>query len=174
MNWVVSIWDIIWEVLGWAQICTFIDPWEEGIVTRCGTYNRSVKSGIAWHLPFELEEITCLNVKPTAMELKEQSCFTADDVKVVAKVVLMWGVFDIRRALCDVEDVQETLSDIAVGVVHEQIQGQDWEYVRTSAFRNDVKRAIQREARKWGVSVPKVKFQDLTTAESYRLFGGLT
>ena len=173
MNWVVSVWDILWEVLGWFQVCTFIDPWEEGIVTRLGKYHRNVGPGIAWHIPFELETITVLNVKPTAMELEAQSCLTDDDVKVVAKAVLMWGVFDIRRALVDVENVAETLGDIAVGVIHEQIQGQDWEYVRTPAFRNDVKRAIQREARKWGISVPKVKFQDLTTAESYRLFGSI-
>ncbi len=30
MDFVRSFWDIIWEVLGWFQVITFIDEWEEG------------------------------------------------------------------------------------------------------------------------------------------------
>jgi len=154
-------------------VCTFIDPWEEGIVTRLGTFHRTVGPGVAWHLPFELEEITTMNVKPTAMELQEQSLETADGHQIVCRAVLMWGVFDVRKAFIDVEDAEKTLGDIAVGVVQEMVEQQDWEYIRTPEFRKDMKRAIQKQARKWGITVSTVKFQDLTESKSYRIFGGI-
>lgn len=173
MNFIKDFWDIIWEVLGWFQICTFIDPWEEGIVVRRGKFSRTVKPGIAWHLPFTLDEVTCMNIRPTAMELEEQSVTTDDEVEIVCKAVLMWGIFDIKKAFLDVEDVAETLGDIAVGVIQEMCEEQDWSYIRTSEFRKDMKKAIQKQARKWGISVSTVKFQDLTRAKAYRVFGGL-
>ena len=173
MNFVKDFWDVIWEVLGWFQFITFVDPWEEGIVVQAGTFRRTIGPGWWLHCPFEIDEITLMNVKPTALELEEQSAISADDVRVVARGVLMWGVFDVKKAFIDVEDPEDTLGDIAVGVVQEQIQEQDWEYIRTPEFRTDIKKAIQKEARKWGLSVPKFKFQDLTDAKSYRIFGGL-
>ena len=173
MNFVRDFWDVIWEVLGWFQVITFVDPWEEGIVVQAGKFRRTLKPGWWMHLPLTIDEIFTMNVKPAAMELEEQSCTTRDGKKIVCKGVMMWSIFDIRKAFEDVEDVEETTGDIAVGVIQEMVEQQDWEYIRTPEFRVDCKKAIQREARKWGVSCRKFKFKDLVLADSYRVFGGL-
>lgn len=174
MNFVKDFWDIIWEVLGWFQLITFINPWEEGIVIQAGTFRRVLKPGWRWHLPFGIDELLTMNVKPAAMELEEQSLTSRDDKKIVCRGVLMWTVFDIKKCFIDVEDAEETLEDISVGVIQEQVEQADWSYIRSSDFRNDMKVAIQKQARKFGISVSTVKFQDLTLAESHRIFGGLT
>lgn len=174
MNFVKDFWDIIWEVLGWFQLITFINPWEEGIVIQAGTFRRVLKPGWRWHLPFGIDELLTMNVKPAAMELEEQSLTSRDDKKIVCRGVLMWTVFDIKKCFIDVEDAEETLEDISVGVIQEQVEQADWAYIRSSDFRNDMKVAIQKQARKFGISVSTVKFQDLTLAESHRIFGGLT
>ena len=166
---------------------TFIDAWEEGVLLRAGRMRESrqhwwqfwrrksyiVKPGIVFHLPFEIDEITTMNVKPTALELEEQSLTTGDNKEIVCRGVLMWSIFDIKKCTIDVEDAQETLGDIAVGVIQEMVEQQDWDYIRTPEFRSDMKKAIQKQSRKWGITVSTVKFQDLTLAATYRIFGGV-
>jgi regulator of protease activity HflC (stomatin/prohibitin superfamily) len=173
MNFIRDAWDILWEFLGWFQICTFIDPWEEGILVRRGKFSRVVKTGVAWHLPLEIDEITVVNVRPTAMELDEQSIVTEDGVEIVCKVVMMWSIFDVKKSFLDVEDVRETLENFSLGLVRDSVKDQDWEYVQTDDFLTDLKKPIQKQARKWGIAVTNVKFQDLTRARAHRVFGGL-
>jgi len=171
MTWIASIWEIIWEVLGWFQICVFIDEQDEGVVKRFGKYHRNVKKGVAWIIPFELEEVTTMNVKPTALELEEQALTTKDRQQVTLRGVLMWSIHDIKKCMIDVEDAVDTLGDIAVGVIQEQVEAHTWAAIRTPEFRKTVKKAIQKEARRWGITVSTVKFQDLTLAGVHKLFG---
>ncbi len=172
-DFMTGAWGIIKEIIGYAQICTFIDEWEEGVLLRRGKFSRVVKPGIAWHLPLGIDDITVLNVKPTALELQEQSLTTWDNKIVVIRGVIMWAVFDIRKALIDVEDCEATLGDIAVGVIQELVECAKLDHIKTRAFRRELKIAMQKQARKWGISVTKVKFQDLVLAPSLRIFGGL-
>ena len=46
-------------------------------------------------------------------------------------------------------------------------------YVRSDEFMRELKKTIQKQARKWGVTVSSIKFQDLTKASAHRVFGGL-
>ncbi len=173
MNFVKDFWEVIWEVLGWFQFITFVDPWEEGIVVQAGLFRRVLKPGWRLHLPFEIDEITLMNIRQTSMELAAQSVTTRDGKEIVIRGVLLWEIFDIKKTLLDVEDATGTLGNIAVGLIQECVEVTDLADIRTRAFRTLVKRHIQKQARKWGISVRTVRFQDLTVAKSYRIFGGL-
>ena len=153
---------------------TFVDAWEEGVLLRRGKFIRTVGPGIIFHVPFEIDEIYVLNVKPAALELEEQSLTTGDNKRIVCRGVLMWSIRDIKKCIIDVENAQKTLGDIAVGVIQEMVEQQDWDYIRTPEFRSDMKKAIQKQSRKWGITVSTVKFQDLTLAATYRIFGGVS
>lgn len=170
MDLFTGLWHILKDIVGWFQVCTFIDPWEEGILVRRGKFKRVVKGGVAWHLPFGQDHLHTVNVRPTAMELDEQTVETGDGVTIVCSGVLMWSIFDVKKSMIDVEDAAETLSDIAVGVIQEMVEGQDWEYIKSDAFRKDVRRAIQKQARKWGIKVPSFKFHDLARVYAFRVF----
>ncbi len=173
MNFIKDFWDVIWEVLGWFQVITFVNPWEGGIVVQAGKFRRILTPGWWLHCPFQIDNIYTMNVKPAALELEEQSLRTKDGKRIVCRGVLMWSIFDIQKCLCDVEDAEETLGDIAVGVIQEMVEQAEWTYICSPDFRDDIKIAMQKQARKWGITVSTVKFQDLTEATSIRLFGGI-
>ena len=143
-----GLWNILSTVVHWFQICTFIDPWEEGILVRHGKFKRCVGAdrhliqGVAWHLPFALDEITVTNVRPTALELDEQTITTRDGKTFVCRGVMMWSIFDVKKSMLDVEDAQESLGDISVGVIQESGEQKDWEYIQSSEFRKDCIKAI--------------------------------
>lgn len=163
------LFDVLFDIIGWFQICTFVDEWNEGVLLRRGKFSRVVKPGIAWHLPFGIDEIHLMNVKPSAMDLDEQVLTTADGYEIVISVNLLWSIFDIRKCLIDVEDASDTLSDIAVGFVHELVEETEWDEICTKAFRSELKRLIQKQARKFGITVSTVKVVNLAEARVFRL-----
>lgn len=168
-----GLWMIIKEILGSIQVITVIDEWEEAVQLRMGRFRRTRKPGWWLHRPFGIDEFFRLNVKPTALELDEQALTTDDDKEIVVKGVLMWGIFDIRKAICDVEDVEETLGDLALGIIQDMVETQDWDYLRTEECRKDIKKKIQQQARKWGVTVSSFKWQSIVPARTYKLFGSV-
>ena len=169
MNFVRDAWEIIWDMLGWFQVITFLDEWEEGIVLQAGKYRRTVKAGWWLHCPLGVDEFHTMNVRPDAMELDEQVVTTADGYEIIIKAVLMWSIFDIKKCLLDVEDAADTLQQIAVGYVHDLVEVTDWDEIRTEAFRNALKQRIQKQARKFGITVSQVKLQDLAKTKVYRV-----
>jgi regulator of protease activity HflC (stomatin/prohibitin superfamily) len=173
-NFVSGFWEIIKEIWGWCEFITFLDEWEEGVQLRCGKFRRVVKAGWWVHWPFELDEFHTMNVKPTALELEEQALTTKDRQKVTLRGVLMWSIFDIKKAVIDVEDAEETLGDIAVGIIQDEVERTTWAQIRTPEFRKRCLKQIQKQARKWGISVSTLKFQDITQAEVFNLFGGVS
>jgi len=172
-NFVSGFWEILKEVWGWCEVLTVLDPWEEGVQVRMGKFKRCVKGGWWLHRPFNIDEFHVMNVRPTAMELPDMALTTGNDKDIVVKGVLMWSIFDIKKATLDVEDVRETLEQIAIGIVQDVIETQDWAYIRTPECRRDIKKSIQQQARKWGVTVSTFKFQSIVQADAYKIFGEL-
>lgn len=165
-----GLWEVIKELLRYVKFITFVDAWDEGVLLRRGTYVRVLKPGVVYHWPF-LDELHFMNVKPTALELEEQSLTTSCGRRIVCRGVLMWGIKDIYQCIVEVEDAESTLADIAVGVIQELVEVTRWEDITHKEFRQDVRRAVQKQAKEWGIKVSTFKFQDLTEARSYRLFG---
>ena len=172
-NFVSGFWEIFKEIWRWCEFITVLDPWEEGVQIRFGKFQRVVQGGWWLHLPFLIDEFHCLNVRPTAMLLNEQALTTRDNKDIVVQGVLMWSVFDVKRALLDVENVTETLEQIAIGIVQDVVETQTWAYIRTPECRKDIKKAIQSQARRWGVTVSTFKFQSIVQADAYKIFGEL-
>ena len=166
-----GLWMIIKEILGSIQVITVMDEWDEGVQLRMGKFRRTVKRGWWLHRPFGIDEFFHLNVKSTALELDEQALTTGDEQDIVVKGVLMWAIFDIRKAICDVENVEETLGDLALGIVQDMVETQDWDYIRTEECRKDIKKKIQQQARKWGVTVSSFKWQSIVRARTFKVFG---
>ena len=164
-------WNIIKEIISWVQIITVIDPWMEGVQVRMGKVKRTLKPGWWFIRPFDIDDVFVLNVKPSSMELDEQALTTDDDQEIVVKGVIMWSIFDIKKAIVDVENVADTLGDIVLGIIQDTVETQDWSYLRTEACRNDIKKRIQQQARKWGVTVSSFKWQSIVRARTFKVFG---
>mgnify|MGYP000153068607 CR=1 FL=1 len=163
------LFDFVYEFLDLFQFWVIIDQYEEAVVLRFGKYNRSLKPGLRFIIPFGIEEVHADNVVPCSMPLSEQMLVTKDDRRILLSTVLMWRIFDIRRCLLDVEDAEDTLADIALGYVAEAVGEADWDEIRTKRFRNGIKKSIQKTAREWGITVYTVKFKDITEARTLRV-----
>lgn len=170
-NFISGFWEILKEVYESFAFIEVVAPWSGGIQVRMGKYVRTVSGGWWLKFPFGIDVFYTMNVRPKALELEEQALTTLDGLDIVVKGVCIWSVFDVKKAFLDVDDVEDTLDDIVLGIIQNVVDFQDWDYLRTEDCRKEIKRAIQRQARKWGVSVTSFKWQSIVLARSFKLFG---
>lgn len=162
--------DFVLDILDLFRVWTVIKPYEQAVVLRLGKYARTIGPGFHFILPFNMHEVLKANVVPTTLDLGEQSVTTADGRSIVIRAYLTWSIFDVRKLLLEVEDHEDALNDVASGYIAQAIAAADWDEVRQADFCNSLKPAIQRRARKWGISVQNVQFSDCTRSKSLRLF----
>ena len=60
-----------------------------------------------------------------------------------------------------------------MGFVEEWGEEKEWAQIRTKECREELKRRIQKQSRKWGIKVSTVKIKDLAETRVYRIFGGM-
>ena len=166
-----GFWSIVKEIFGSIKVIKIIMPWEGGIQIRMGKFYRVVGAGWWVHRPFGIDTFTYMNVKPKALTLDEQALTTLDAKDIVVQGVCIWSVFDVKKAIVDVDDAEDTLDDIALGIIQDVVENEEWDYLRTEACRRDIKKRIQRQARKWGVSISSFKWQSIVQARTFKLFG---
>ena len=162
--------DFLVDFIDLFRFWTIVMPYEEGVVIRLGKYKKTVTAG--WWLiwPFNIDQVLKANVVPTTLDLGEQSVTTADGQSVVVRAFLTWSIFDVRKLLLEVEDHEDALNDVASGYIAQAIAEADWAEVSAADFCDGLKPAIQKRARKWGISVKNVQFSDCTRSKSLRLF----
>ena len=170
-NFISGFWEIFKEIWGWFSFVQIVAPWNGGIQVRMGNFVRVVHGGWWLKWPCSIDQIYLINVRPKALELDEQALQTLDNMDVVVKGVCIWSIFDVKKAFLDVDDVEDTLDDIALGIITEVVENQDWDYLRSEECRKEIKRAIQRQARKWGVSISSFKWQSIVMARTFKFFG---
>lgn len=165
-----KLFDVLLKFVGLFHFWTIIYDYEKGVILRLGKFHRYAKPGLNLRIPFSIEECMAINAVFDTMDLGQQSLTTKDGHNVVLSTYVSWTVKDPRKALLTVDGVESVLSDVASGYIEERVAAATWDEVRTATFRKSLKKHIQRQARKWGISVKNVQFSDRTRSRSLRLW----
>lgn len=56
--------DLLVEFVELFQCFVYIDEFEEAVVLRAGRYNRTIGPGFHWIIPFNIEDLIDVNIKP--------------------------------------------------------------------------------------------------------------
>lgn len=169
MNWVISAWEIIWEVLGFFQVFVVLEPYEGGVVTRLGKYVRTIGPGVSWLVPCGIDEVTKENVVTETADMVTQSLTTKDGQTIQLASVITYHIFDCKRYLLEVEDAGDALKDAALGYITDQVASTTWAQIRKPGFSTSLKPHIQKQARKWGVAVTNLQFSDVVACQTIRV-----
>jgi regulator of protease activity HflC (stomatin/prohibitin superfamily) len=169
VTWIASIWDIMWEVMGFFQCFVVLEPYEGGVVTRMGKYKRTVGPGITWVWPLGIDEVTKENVATETAELGTQSLTTKDGQTIQVACIITFNIFDCKRYLLEVEDADDALTDAASGYITDQVASTTWAQIRKPGFSTSLKPHIQKQARKWGIAVTNLQFSDVVSCPTIRV-----
>ena len=143
-----------------------IDEWEEGIVLRFGKFNRVVKPGVFFKIPF-FDSVWKYTVITQSIDIPPQSVTTADNKNVVVKGIIRFTITDIKVFLLTITQPQDVLTDTTGGMIRDIIEDTRWDSIIDIDTR--LTKEVAKFVKKWGITVEKVTLTDLQIANSIRI-----
>ncbi len=140
-------------------------PWRDGVGIKVLT------PGFHWVVPFNVDEVLRDNVKPRVYALESQSLTTADDRPVLIGARITAEIFDIQRALLEVEDMDHALADSCPGIVAAYVASRTWDDLRNADHGLHLLDEIRSAAEQYGVRVLRVQLADLQRSRSLHIHG---
>jgi membrane protease subunit HflK len=126
-------------VLWLATGLFMVGPDEQGIVRRFGKFNRTVSSGLSYHLPSPIEKVNkpkitqvkrveigfrTIDPGPPARYrevLKEALMLTSDENIINVNLVVQYRIKDAMHYLFNVRDIEKTVRDVSEASIREVI-----------------------------------------------------
>lgn len=143
-----------------------------GVKWRWGKTPKALKPGIHWYWPL-VSEVEVIVTARQSLNLPPQTLTTNDGRKLVVSAVVVYSVYDIVRAIGQVNwDVVTTASDIAQAAIVEVISSTDYQSLANGVTEDVEKRLTMTAAkrlRRYGVKVHRCAVTDLAECRVIRL-----
>jgi regulator of protease activity HflC (stomatin/prohibitin superfamily) len=139
---------------------------EGGVFLRGGKYRKTLKPGFYWKLPL-YDYIQKICVTQQVVNLPNQS-LTAKDGRVLAlSGTLKYQIEDVRKALLNVYDYDQSLINLAMSALGEYVSlSNDTSY---ESICIEVTESIQSDAEEWGIDILDFWLTDFAEHKVYRI-----
>lgn len=161
--------DALIQWASWFLPFAVLDAFQEGVVLRLGNYHRTLEPGFHWIIPCGIERVIDDNVVPRTVNLQAQSLTTKDGVSVVVGGVVTASIYNIRKALLEVEAVDDALRDSCLGAISQAVHASTWEQLQAEEFATELTKACAKQATEYGIRIKRVQMSDLARVRAIRL-----
>ena len=145
-----------------------VDHYERGVVLRFGKFHREVEPGLVWLIPFAVDRLIVDNVVPRTANLGEQTITTQDGRTVTVCAIVTARIADIRKALLDVEHMDDALKDSCAGEIGRVISETSWDDLWHGKI--DLTGACRKRGWRYGIEIMSVQLADAAPTKSIRLW----
>lgn len=152
------------ELKPWATVL----PWEASLRTRFGKYFKSFGPGVHFRIPM-FDSYHTLNVVPRVVNLPHQSLETTDGKTLAVSGALAYSVSDVEKVLVEVDDHDESLVNLAMGLIAYYVSNHDAASCGHDAVQSGVIPSLRDVAAEWGIEVSHLYITDLCKHKAYRL-----
>ena len=148
-----------------------IDQYERGILFVCGKYRKVLEPGwhIIWPIFYSCRKI---DIRTRAVDVPEQVAITSDNVSIKINAVIYYKVFDAGKALCEVENFQYAVGQLAQTTMRNVVGTVTLDQLLTDRERisANICSIIDKATDPWGVKVENVELKDISlSAEMQRV-----
>lgn len=165
------IFDFIAATWEWLIPWVIIDAYEEGVILRFGKFNRAIKPGLRFMLPFGIEVCKYETVVRQTSYLDPQSLTSEDGKSVTIAGILTFTIVDIKKFLLDIDDGETDVQNMCYGVISDCVEYTPWINIREAQFNKDVLKKCRSLCREFcGVKLLDVKWSDKAIARNLRLW----
>jgi len=166
----LKVFEFFVKFLTFWQFFTYIDQSDEAVVLRCGRYQRTIRPGLRFLIPFAIEDWTTVNVKPEPAYIDNQSVHGSDDWLWNFQIALEFKVIDPRLYLVEYEETEELIKMLVANQARKAVQGSTWKQVNHPDFIDGIKKKARAIARKRGAEIVDVVLVDLANGSADRLW----
>lgn len=140
----------------------------EAIVERLGRYNRRLKPGLNFIIPFIETIIIEALMSERVLEVPPQQAITKDSVSLKADAVVYWQILDLRRAYYAIDNVETGIRNLILTMLRSEIGQMNLD--ETFASRREINQSLLRQLDEgtgsWGVKITRVEVRDITPAKT--------
>ncbi|MFP4180410.1 MAG: SPFH domain-containing protein [Spirochaetaceae bacterium] len=137
------------------------------VVERLGKYVKTLDAGIHLLIPFIDNVKFKHNLKEMAIDVPEQECFTADNVKVTVDGVLYMKVVNPKDASYGITDATYATIQLAQTTMRSVIGRLELDktFEEREQINGEVVRAVDEASDPWGVKVSRYEIQNINVSE---------
>ncbi len=140
-----------------------IEQYERGILFVCGKYSKVLAPG--WHIIWPIFQ-TCrkIDIRTKAVDVPEQVAITSDNVSIKINAVIYYKVFDAGKALCEVENFQYAVGQLAQTTMRNVVGTVTLDQLLTDREKISLNICgiIDKATDPWGVKVENVELKDIS------------
>lgn len=143
-----------------------INQYERGILFKRGKYAKVLEPG--WHIIWPIfESCRKIDIRTRAVDVPEQVAITSDNVSIKINAVIYYKVFDAGKALCEVENFQYAVGQLAQTTMRNVVGTVTLDQLLTDREKISLNicNIIDKATDPWGVKVENVELKDISLSQ---------
>ena len=140
------------------------------LVERLGRYHRKLNPGLSFIVPI-IDQIVMENTtREQLLDIKPQNVITKDGIYLEVDAIVYWRIQDIEKSFYAIDDLEQSLANIATTTLRENIAQNSLEDTNMSRDQIDrtVLGALNSITVTWGVEITRLDIQSITPPETVR------
>ena len=162
-HFIVTFWDLMrpWFIIA---------HYERGIILRLGKPTKSEKKpGIHFKIPI-IDELMVDNVVPRTLNCGTQTLCTADGEYITIKLIIAVTVFDVQKALLEVENVDDATWNMTIGAAGDAVSELTLEECKEhDRLANRILEIANEEILRFGIVIESCQLAEFAKARAIRL-----
>jgi len=137
-----------------------VNQYERGIVERWNAYEKTVKPGLRYIVPF-VQRILRVNMREQVIDVPPQEIITEDNVVVTIDAVVYYQITDPVKALYEVEDFELAIVKLAQTTLRNIVGEMSLDTCLTSRekINTELRKVLDEATDKWGTKVNRIEVQ---------------
>lgn len=158
-------------VLGTAGLSSsvkIVNQGNEALVERLGSYNKKLKPGLNFILPFADRIAFQETIREKVLDVPPQPSITKDNVAITVDAVVYWRIVDMEKAYYKVQNLQAAMVNLVLTQIRAEMG--KLELDETFTARSQINEILLREldtaTDPWGVKVTRVELRDIVPSKA--------
>jgi regulator of protease activity HflC (stomatin/prohibitin superfamily) len=144
-------------------------PFAGGVQLRMGAYLRTLDGGKwYWKIPL-FDEVIEEHVVPRTERLTGLATTTADGKAIGFDAVVTYRISDVRKAILDVQDLKDAISDSCAGAIGTELSNVTWVDIIHGNMVEALTAACRKRGWKWGVEIQLVQLTGVAPVKNLRV-----
>jgi len=155
---IIAIILFIFIMAGIKQVMQY----EQGIKFTLGKYSGDVTPGLNLVVPF-FQSYQKVDTRVKTVDVPKQDCITKDNVSVNVDAVTYYYVFDVKKAILDVEDFYYAISQLSQTTMRDVVGEVTLDELLTKRdqISDKIQTIIDRASDEWGLKVGRVELKHI-------------
>jgi regulator of protease activity HflC (stomatin/prohibitin superfamily) len=147
-----------------------VDEGEEALVQRLGQYQRTLKPGLNFVVPF-MDTVLVESMREQTLDIEPQDVVTLDKASMKVDTIVYWRINDLYSAYYRVEDLEDALKNLVLSALRSEI-GQlnlDDAFSDIGSINDNLRQELRSATAAWGVEIMRVEIQKFDLPPELRL-----